>query len=282
MVKKECIYIFFLLTIFTIAIMLIGPLINFISMADSPGTSYFVIRIVFRLLLFAFVLFFICKSGLHHFNGLKHPFRISNIHFLSLPTLFIVPILISWTDTISSLTTTMVILMIAHALLIGLFEEGLVRGIVLPLLIKFGSDRLRFVKALVVSSMIFGLLHYINLFTKEQTFEDVTGQVIYATAVGCFFGGMVLANRNILPAVILHAMINFPSIISKGTKGDDTTPMPTEEGSQWPTLLFFLAVAALGIYMAQQSDKGKILSRLENVTLPFFSLLFGKSNAKKY
>lgn len=128
----------------------------------------------------------------------------------------------------------------------------------------------------------FWIVTLYNLFTKERTFDEVTGQVVYATALGCFFGGMVLANRNILPAVILHAMINFPSIISKGTKGDDTTPMPTGEGSQWPTLLFFLAVAALGIYMAQQSDKGKILSRLENVTLPFFSLLFGKSNAKKY
>ena len=124
----------------------------------------------------------------------------------------------------------------------------------------------------------FWIVTLYNLFTKERTFDEVTGQVVYATALGCFFGGMVLANRNILPAAILHAMINFPSIISKGTKGDDTTPMPTEEGSQLPTLLFFLTLAALGIYMAQQSNKNKVLYRLQHVTLPFSSNMFKKVN----
>jgi len=281
MIKREYIYVFFILMIFTISIILIGPLINFISISDSPGTFYFVTRIIFRLLLFSFVSVFIYKSGLYNFNGLKRPFSVSNIHFLLLPTLFIVPILFSVMDTVSSLTTVMIILMIAQALLIGLLEEGFVRGVVLPLLIKFGSGRLRFIKALVVSSMIFGLLHYINLFTQERTFEEVTGQVIYATTVGCFFGGIVLANRNILPAVILHALIDFPIITSKVLENGDTTPMPEEGGSQLPALLFFLTVAALGIYMAQRSDKGKILSRLDNVTLPFFSVVFGKTKAKK-
>lgn len=281
MIKKEYIYISYLLTIFTFGFIIVSFLIDLIPTADISVTSDYVPNIALRFLFCIPVFTFICKSGLHNFNGLKHPFRISNIHFLLLPILLMVIILTNMMDTIGNLTLIMVILIVADALLIGLLEEGLVRGVVLPFLVKFGSGRLRFVKALVVSSMIFGLLHYINLFTKERTFDEVTGQVVYATALGCFFGGMVLANGNIFPAVILHAMIDFPSIISKGTKGDDTTPMPTEEGNQLHTLLFFLTVAALGIYMAQQSDKGKILSRLENVTLPFFSVVFGKTKAKK-
>ena len=168
MIKKEYIYIIFLLTIFTVGFLLASFLKNVMPIADPSTTLYYVASIVLRLLFCILIFALIYKSGLHHFNGLKHPFRISNIHFLSLPTLFIVPILISKMEVISSLTTSMLILMIAHVLLIGLFEEGLVRGIVLPLLIKCGSGRLRFVKALVVSSMIFGLLHYITCLLKSE------------------------------------------------------------------------------------------------------------------
>lgn len=284
MIKKEYVYIFLFLIVFVTAFLLISSLKNFIFHDESLFTLDYGVDIAFRSLFCTLIFAFIYKSGLKRFSGLLQPLVISNVHFLFLPTLFIVLVIISETDKISSLITSVVILMVISNLLIGLLEEGLVRGIVLPLLIKYGSGRFNFIWALVVSSIVFGLLHYINLVTDTRTFEEVTGQVIYATAIGCFLGGMSLANNSILPAIILHATIDFLSDVNghQTARHIDTIslPMPTEEGSQWPTLFFFLTLVALGIYMSQQSDKGKILSRLENVTLPFYSLLFGKRNAK--
>ena len=91
-------------------------------------------------------------------------------------------------------------------LFVPITEEILFRGIVLGALeIAYGRWR-----ALVVSSLLFGLWHLKNIFW--MTDADLMRQISYTTL---FFGPvtavLALRLRTIWPGVILHYLNNFPT-----------------------------------------------------------------------
>jgi len=80
-------------------------------------------------------------------------------------------------------------------LLPALFEETAHRG----LLIK-GLSPLGVVKALILSSILFGLMH-LNI-----------NQFFYATVLGFLIGLTVIISKNIIPGIVIHFVNNFVSI----------------------------------------------------------------------
>lgn len=81
------------------------------------------------------------------------------------------------------------------AVLPAFCEEFLHRGIVLQ-----GIKHMGFKKAIVISSLLFGLLHF-NV-----------GQVAYAFVIGLILGFVAVVSKNIYPAMIIHFMNNFISV----------------------------------------------------------------------
>lgn len=106
---------------------------------------------------------------------------------------------------------TFVYLLSAYALT-GFMEEGLMRGIVLRVLRPLGVTR-----SVVISSLLFGLLHIANLLYRSPA-------IVLAQMVGAFVHGIGLAairyrTNTIWFPVILHALhdlalkyTNFPAI----------------------------------------------------------------------
>ncbi len=85
----------------------------------------------------------------------------------------------------------------------ALFEEFLHRGILLNAGKKYGNTRV----ALVVSSLLFGLMH-LNI-----------NQFFYAAILGFLMGNVVLASNSIIPSIIIHFINNFLStLVSYGSK----------------------------------------------------------------
>ncbi len=101
-------------------------------------------------------------------------------------------------------------------LLTGFWEETLVRGFLLHvlLLVALRSGR-GALGAVVASSVVFGLLHLINLVDAPPA--AVASQVLYATLFGVGFAALLL-RTNALPALIVaHALINLgPALRAPG------------------------------------------------------------------
>ena len=99
-----------------------------------------------------------------------------------------------------------IILLILNYLLVGLFEEFLLRGIVLNILLdKYKKNRKDIWFAVVVSSLLFGLAHYMNLSTGANFF-GVTMQVISATAMGIYLAAIYLRTNNIWYNSLIHGL----------------------------------------------------------------------------
>ncbi|MGT2897202.1 CPBP family intramembrane metalloprotease [Streptococcus macedonicus] len=102
------------------------------------------------------------------------------------------------------------------ALLAGIFEEFLVRGLFFSgILNLFQNNRFKLILTSLISSAIFGLLHLVNIIHRPV--QAVLQQVFYATVIGLVFAiDRITANSLWLP-ILIHALIDFQSTITSGT-----------------------------------------------------------------
>ncbi|MBW0144723.1 CPBP family intramembrane glutamic endopeptidase [Sphingomicrobium clamense] len=115
---------------------------------------------------------------------------------------------------------------------VGIFEETLFRGIALRgLEIKWGP-----VIALLVSSFLFGIMHYVN-FIGGQTLAGTHQQVIHAGLAGILYGAIALRTRSIWPGVFLHALWDF-TVASNAVLLGVNTGLPDEASGPSPVLSF--------------------------------------------
>jgi uncharacterized protein len=94
-------------------------------------------------------------------------------------------------------------------LLPGLSEELLFRGVMLSAL---GANFL----ALIISSIIFGILHYNG--------TGQTSYIVWATVVGLMLGYSALLTGNLLVPIIAHIITNWVSSITWKLKHPETSP----------------------------------------------------------
>ena len=94
----------------------------------------------------------------------------------------------------------------------GLYEEVVLRGSALSNMIYWWKDKPNPVlRSLVVSSLIFGALHLINL--SHAGVAETLMQVGYAAGAGFLFGAAYLRSRNIVGPVICHAIVDITASI---------------------------------------------------------------------
>ncbi|MDD3241796.1 MAG: CPBP family intramembrane metalloprotease [Bacilli bacterium] len=102
-----------------------------------------------------------------------------------------------------------IFLMIIDALFVGFFEEFLFRGLILNLCIK-EFNKSKIIIPILISSLLFGLIHFLNLTTNDITI--VTYQVLYATIIGISFSSLLVrTNYNILWCSLLHGLYDIGS-----------------------------------------------------------------------
>ena len=95
----------------------------------------------------------------------------------------------------------------------GLFEEVLYRGLVLKILLKKnGRSKRGVMGACVISSVIFGLLHIVNIFAGAPVLSTIS-QVIHATSTGLFFAAVFIRTNKLWIPILLHGLLNLSSQI---------------------------------------------------------------------
>ena len=99
---------------------------------------------------------------------------------------------------------------------VGFFEEMAFRGCVFMLCLKKRTARkIDIFLAIVFSSIVFGIIHLVNLFFGAS-FGSVILQIGYSALIGALCSVVLLLTRNIWICVILHALYNFCGGIISG------------------------------------------------------------------
>lgn len=119
---------------------------------------------------------------------------------------------------------------VLNVFFVGFFEEALTRGLVLYLLLVAWRSRPNgVVEAVLVSSVLFGLAHFLNVFAGAPMTATLI-QVGYAIGFGVGFAALLLRTNTIWIGIVLHALVDANSGAwfgpSTDTSGDSASLGP--------------------------------------------------------
>lgn len=140
---------------------------------------------------------------------------------------------------------------VPNVFLVGFFEEVLTRGLVLlPLLVAWRSRPNGVLRAVMVSSLLFGLAHLINLFNGAELGTTLV-QVGYAFGFGVGFAALLLRTNTIWLGIVLHALVDANGIWFGPSSGDGSG---TGDGgtSIAPLLLVGLPLLVYGLVLLRK------------------------------
>jgi len=140
-----------------------------------------------------------------------------NSYLLLIPLCFVLvgPVQYFFFDyTFEGISTSDVLVLLFASLSVGLSEEVVFRGFLLPHLLSDteGGNKLG---PICLSGSLFGVLHLLNLFGNDANPVLIVSQIIYATMFGIAFGILLLRTGSLLPIGIIHGLINFSSNLRK-------------------------------------------------------------------
>ena len=108
----------------------------------------------------------------------------------------------------------MLIQLIVLSLCIGIFEEGLFRGVILRILFKDNSKKSLWI-GFMFSSFLFGMIHFGNLTIATQRPIAITSQVIYAMMLGLLLSALYIRFKSYIGIVCLHGFVDFISFVPR-------------------------------------------------------------------
>lgn len=119
--------------------------------------------------------------------------------------------------------------LIVMTLMIGVFEEGLFRGV----LYHGASTKFGPIKVVVITGVLFGSMHFVNFITG-QAFQETVVQVIHAAIGGLMYGMLRLIIGAIWPVILLHAFWDL-TVATIGSTFAGLAPPDATESAAAPT-----------------------------------------------
>lgn len=224
-----------------------------------------------RLLICGGLLLFMYKKGFFTFNGLAPVFTMRNIWLLIIPVFVTALMAVSNIETFNQTKASMLLVFGFNAALTGMLEEFTLRGTVLPLMLKhFSKSKHAFFKAMLLSSLLFGIAHFIGLVRHPDNFLGILSQVIFAIGIGFFLAALLFRTQNIVAPIIVHFLINFTGGVYrlKENGNNDTSASETISLSDYiPVLVLSFVLVFVGIYMVRKIEKEQWLKRISFIKL---------------
>jgi len=152
------------------------------------------------------IIIFILKNNLGKYYGLTTlPPPKKYLYFI--PLLLIVSVNL-WNGININNSKSEIIFHILTMVGVGFLEEIIFRGFLFKMMAKDNLNR-----AIIVSSLTFGIGHIINLFNGQDLIPTII-QVCYAIAGGFLFTTIFEKSKSIWPCIIAHIIINSLSIFN--------------------------------------------------------------------
>ena len=131
--------------------------------------------------------------------GFRAPRRRRDLLYFLVPFL---PVILNVVPGLQFIGAAEVTGLLPLALMVGFVEESVFRGLMLTALRERGVWR-----AIIVTSVLFGLTHLANVLAGATVLETIS-QVAYTIAFGVAFAALVLSTGIIWPLVLAHAAID--------------------------------------------------------------------------
>lgn len=196
-----------LFAILSILIYVIGS-----SIADNISGEIGIQKIVtlpWNLLLTIAMVVFVTKNGLAEYYGLCKGKYQAKSYFYYIP-LVVISLVNVWFGVAWKFSAAETALYAASMLLVGFLEEMVFRGFLFKAMSK---DNVK--TAIIVSSLTFGIGHFVNLLNGSGANPLETGcQIVYAVSIGYMYVTLFHKGKSLWPCIVSHGVLNSLSSIS--------------------------------------------------------------------
>lgn len=149
--------------------------------------------------------------------------------------------------------------------LIGLAEETLFRGVIAQTMLEhFGTSRAGVWKACLLSGLLFGSGHLINLLSSAPV--GVLVQCTVSAALGMLYAAVYFRGGNLWVLIFLHTLQDTASLVNMGlyeTAGDISTVVSGYDPSMLTGALFYLIPTVFLLRKRRNPEVAAFWSRLE-------------------
>lgn len=191
--KKILIALLFAVILPIIFTIITGKPQNQVSMLISAIPSEFILTIVIG---------YLCYLVGFKKTGISKPL-LSKLYYL-IPEIILIMIILTMIKVPSvDYSITIILKLLVMAVLVGIYEELLSRGLVLHLFTQSRSP----IIAIICSGLFFGFLHLSNYQVGNGL--DTYFQIVETFAAGTYAAVMTLALRSIIPLIITHFLYDF-------------------------------------------------------------------------
>ena len=157
-----------------------------------------------------------------------------------------------------------IIILFLTYLLVGLFEEFLLRGIVLNILLdKYNNSKKNIWFAVVFSSLLFGVAHFMNLSTGASFF-GVLMQVISATAMGIYLAAIYVRTGNIWYNALIHGLWDICASLSFIFIGNEMDYGEIISGYNIITLIPAVFYLMFSLFLLRKKKINGVIAKLNN------------------
>ena len=159
------------------------------------------------------------------------------------------------------LDVSLLIPMLLKFISVGMIEEIFFRGAILSiLLLAWHAKKNGIYKAVIVSSLIFGLVHLVNLLyllSGQDVIIATMAQILYATFLGIFFAGIYLRTKNIWLVMLIHALIDISgelNVFVVNTAASTAVAAPMSIGDAVMQVVMLLPFALYGLFLVRKVE----------------------------
>jgi membrane protease YdiL (CAAX protease family) len=117
---------------------------------------------------------------------------------------------------------------IVNTMLVGLSEEWLFRGVLFQGL----RSRLALWPAILLTSVLFGAVHVMNVFTTGQLGEAVV-QAVAAFMSGMLLIALLIRTGSIWVPIVYHALWDFGTFVASASSAASGPPIDVTQGWNW-------------------------------------------------
>lgn len=199
----------------TFSILWIVLYVVLFSMADGFSEDLGTAKVVnapLGIIMTAVLAAWIAKNGLRQKYGLTLT-KVSGKAYLWFLPLVVIASVNLWFGCAMKLSPVESALHIVSMLCVGFIEELIFRGFLFKAI-----SRVNLKRAVVISSVTFGVGHIVNLLNGAPLFETLT-QIVYAVALGFLFTIIFLKSGSLIPCIVTHGVLNSLSAFSVDPTG---------------------------------------------------------------
>jgi len=168
--------------------------------------------------------------------------------------------------TIDTSRPVILVLYVLRNLAIGFCEEVMARSVVLVVMLqKWGRTRRGVYKAVLVSSVLFGVVHIFNMLFGRSTWLPSLAQITYSFAFGVAFSACFLRNNAIWPVMLMHALVDLAGGLRHiSVEGAIHVPVPNGTWAQVVTsVVISMPLLLYGLFILRKVTPLRFVSALD-------------------